>query len=989
MRRRKFDIPNDSHQPTEPETGPASRPIAESHGPVFVSGRRPSGFVFFLLAILVASLTAIVAGHSLLSWTHLPAYRDSGHYYAPLYRWQSLSYSASEGSLWDPHENLGRSLASDPTAASFYPPAIAMRVLPGPWPLRFNLYLMSHLLIAALGAIWGARRLGIRGPAALLAGLVYASAGAVVTQISNPVFLVGAAWLPWNLAAGWHAMQSRSLASVSIASLALGLMILGGDPQSATHAVMALALIVVGRSSRRSKRMNARDSVSATHWLSQGPLGIPAAIVSLLAARRQTLLTLAAIVLAGGLVAAVQLVPSLQAAATSDRRVHREPRSLYEGIRDLTRSDVPVPAERVARVTQGWFGAPLPGTHHAASLEFSLAPWQLAELLWPNSTGQSVGQYERWIDGIPAADRAWFPSIYVGAIPLIVGLAGLSRRKTQAGRWLFWSALLFTLLAFGWYGIGWIAQEAIQAWRGERVEAWWSPALGGLYWFAQLLVPGYADFRFPAKAFVVATLFASWIAADELSKPSLRRVTRWSQVAAGLAALSFVAMSVSWWQESSFREWCKSIPTDGTFGPFQVDGAWNSLQTGLAHGLIATTLLWGLAAAFVSVLRRSTSNTPSRALRRRVVAMAATILLIDLAIAHYSLIEMAPNSIWNSPSPLLAHVDDSAETTDISSAVNDNKIVGAAAAVQSMPRVYRGYWNGWTPEPWWTTSSPDRMQEVVAWDRATWFPKHHRWDAVRLIEAPGSSQDSTFWMLMQVARYHGWTRSDGAQEPSMAVLNALGAEWIVVPSWDQSRWQQIQPTLIPIEPTEEWPVSTTLFQNPDAFEETWIVERAVSHPRPAMTDDLDALWKWIDRGLQHPEAGVHAWREAVLLDVPNIESLASSDNPSENSASSAKIVWHSHHRVELDVQTQSSGWLVLAHAYDPAWRVQVLNASGEWEPRELHRANFVMRAVELRAGDQKVWMEYSPPFASLSGCTSLMSSLLCLLIVFGPWRRKF
>lgn len=1013
---RRSNEPQSSEPNSDPPTNPGlpstisvdRRPVSletSSLGTSAQSSTQNSIPLSSLLANAVAVIAALVAGQALLSSSQLPAYRDAGHYYEPLYRWQSQSYAVSDGSLWDPHENLGRSLAADPTAASFYPPAIAMRAIPAPWPLRFNGYLLAHLLIAALGATWGARCLGVCNRAAMVSGVIYVSAGAIASQVCNSVFLVGAAWLPWTLGAGWLAITLRSKNFLFATGLTLGLMILGGDPQAAVHAVMALALAILVAPRHSSRNTQHAAAVDARNRLSRGPLGIVAILVHGSFARRQQLIMWLAIIVVASLVSAVQLVPAIEAATNSDRRVHREPRSVYEGLRDVTRKDLATPEQRVERIARGWFGTPLPGTHHAASLEFSLPPWQFAELLWPNATGRGIGVHRRWIDGIPASDRTWFPSIYMGAITIVVSLgsiiAALGRKKPVA-RWLLCSAGFFSLLSLGWYGIGWLVQESMQAWNGQPLQASWSPALGGFYGLAQWLIPGYADFRFPAKAFVVATLFLAWIVGNEVSRISILRWNRWTRIAAILAMVSALALLMSWWQETAFRDWCKTQIADGTFGPLSVDDAWSDLQTGIAHGLISFTLLWGCGAAGSVILKRRVSQRSERsangssqtslgvprATRNQALLAIGLWIVIDVAIAHRSAIVMAPQSLWQQPSPLAAAVHESEEGQPLR-----RPIMGQDAATAPMPRVYRGYWNGWTPQSWWTTSSPERMSEVIAWDRATWFPKHHRWDAVRLIEAPGSSQDASFWMLMQVARYHGWTRSDGAQEPSPAVLSALGAEWIVAPEWDAPLWTQAHSTLVPIERTDSWPESTVLFRNPDAFPEAWIVPQAVAHPAPQLHDDLDALWKWIDRGLQHEVAGVYAWRHAVLLDLSaseleaiqpesdseSIAAVATSTASETPRTSNAQIVWHSHHRVELNVQTSEPSWLVLSHAWDGGWNAQVMNARGEWEPREMVRGNFVMRAVRLEPGDQKVWMEFAPRSASIAGLVSLASCLLCVL----------
>ncbi|MEZ6105478.1 MAG: hypothetical protein R3B96_05045 [Pirellulaceae bacterium] len=439
-----------------------SRPSVVSWLARLVGADRPTT----RLSLGLVFVATIVSGAALCSLDRLPAYRDAGHYYEPLFRWQSMVLASGDGVLWDPHENLGRALDADPTAATFYPPALAMRLLPLPWPARMNGFLLVHLLLAACGAAWGARRLGAGRSGALVSAVAYVSAGAVVTQVNNIPFLVSAAWFPWALGAGWTAIvrpwrKARSPRHIALAMLAIGMLVLGGDPQGAVHVVIALALMLFcGRVRVAAKAASTTSRPSGPiEWLNRAVAGV-------WRLRREIALL---VLIVGGAIAlsAVQWYPSLQAARESERRVRREPRSLYEGIADSWRTDLGPPQSRVTHVSLGWFGTPLPGTHHDASLQYSLPPWQWGELLWPNFSGRGYPTQRRWIEGIPASDRSWFPSIYFGGLVLLlVGSSFLrshrSARARATVRWLRVGFVLFALLSLGWYGPGWLVQELAQ-----------------------------------------------------------------------------------------------------------------------------------------------------------------------------------------------------------------------------------------------------------------------------------------------------------------------------------------------------------------------------------------------------------------------------------------------------------------------------------------------------------------------------------------------
>src|SRR5262249_5668189 len=111
------------------------------------------------------------------------------------------------------------------------PGKLVFALVPYDWGLR--LYTVAHELLAfaamvALGRSWGVSRTG-----ATLAGLSYAFGGPVLTDDSNIIFLVGAAWLPLGLRAvdGWLRLGRRS-ALVELAAV-LAMQLLGGSPETA------------------------------------------------------------------------------------------------------------------------------------------------------------------------------------------------------------------------------------------------------------------------------------------------------------------------------------------------------------------------------------------------------------------------------------------------------------------------------------------------------------------------------------------------------------------------------------------------------------------------------------------------------------------------------------------------------------------------------------------------------------------------------------
>ena len=67
---------------------------------------------------------------------------------------------------------------------------------------------------------------------------------------------------------------------------------------------------------------------------------------------------------------------------------------------------------------------------------------------------------------------------------------------------------------FGWYGLGWLVEEIRIVSGGDPLSPGPLGApLGGLYWLMTVLLPGYVQFRYPAKLLVIAAVALSVLSA--------------------------------------------------------------------------------------------------------------------------------------------------------------------------------------------------------------------------------------------------------------------------------------------------------------------------------------------------------------------------------------------------------------------------------------------------------------------------------------------
>jgi len=716
------------------------------------------------VAAVLFGLVALVC-FNVLSGDRTFAFRDTGHFYRPLYQYIQSELDAGRLPLWNPLENLGGPLAGDPTAAVFYPPKLVF-FLPGDFGCLMNLYLIGHLLLAAWATCRFARhvlRVGRTG--ATLAGISYALAGPVLAQTNNVIYLVGAAWLPLALELAYRTVGDEKLQqslyatarNVVLLGLVLAMMILGGDPQMAYNVGLAAGLLVLIRlwQRRRDAKNDETDPQHPSPWRT--------------AFRRSALLIAAATV--AFLLSAIQVLPSASWSAKSDRTV------------DTT-------ADRLLCRFE-------PGSHAARAYEFSVGPWRWPELLWPGVSGRQYPEHHRWLDTLPGERRIWTSSLYQSVLILLLALTTLScrrRRKISAdGKilradprvlWLQWLVLLGLIASLGRFGLGSLLSEL-------HINPGVGSPFGGLYWLMTVVLPGYAKFRYPAKLLILVSFALAALAAvgwDRIERaageriernrcPALARlVRRWTGMLEIVATISIFGMLVAWILRPYFLTIFATATPNILFGPLDATAA----NTAILLAMLQTTILCIIAARLL--WRRRSTNHMGELRRAQLVIVA--IVATDLLIAGRPLIVTAESEIWNRQSQIAAAI----ERLNPS----DENVTGPPT------RIYRSDY--WLPSRWSHTAAPNRIEKHIAWDRETLHPKHQLADDLAMIGVHGSGRNRRF---SEIAQPH-WTIDRWRQ------LGVRAA--IMPPSWQVPGWKQI-----PIEVED-----TLLWIDPEKTQTVWI-----------------------------------------------------------------------------------------------------------------------------------------------------------------------
>jgi hypothetical protein len=676
------------------------------------------------------------------------AFRDAGHFYYPLFEWCAREWGAGRIPLWNPQENLGTPVLADVSSSLFYPGKLVF-ALPIGFAARFKLYVVGHVLLAAAGSYWLARSWHASRIAAAIAAIAYSCGGGVVFQYSNVVYLVSAAWLPLAALAADRMLTARDWRMALLLGASLAMMILGGDPQGAYHALLAAALYAV-LLLRGSAPGDASPGEPRGARL-RGCVVRAAVSAALLAASAASM----------GLLSAIQVLPAAEATRLSDRAAYDRPRNLYECAGLWSRPAAAVDPRRESRIAvaaRGLLGRPEPGSHHQQVYDFSIGPWRLAEYFWPNIGGRMFPENRRWFSLIPAERRTWTPTLYLGLLPVLLALSALRiRQVTPRERWLSWLVVLGTLGTFGWYGIGWAIHELYGAAGGDTSKLGIGQPVGGVYWFMVTVLPKYAYFRYPAKLLPLVALGLSqlaavgWDRALAERRPALLRSLLALAVLSGIAAIAVACCGISVF--AGYRG------VDPWFGPFDPGGAWRDVLGAFGQ----TAVVAGLGAW---LLRRAWSFPPGSA---SWPLLALLLTAADIALANYWLVPTAPAEVWQSESAAA-------------------RAIPRRRLPQSPPlRFDRGSRTAWRPAEFARAGSSDRVVQIAAWEHDTLFPKHYLANnELALVESYGSIKLADYEAFWRFAKKRGPLQPNGTRLPHGAVLSLVGTEYLVVPANSQA-----------------------------------------------------------------------------------------------------------------------------------------------------------------------------------------------------------
>ncbi len=123
-------------------------------------------------------------------------------------------------------------------------------------------------------------------------------------------------------------------------------------------------------------------------------------------------------------------------------------------------------------------------------------------------------------------------------------------------------------------------------------------------------------------------------------------------------------------------------------------------------------------------------------------------------------------------------------------------------------------------------------------------------------------------------------------------------------------------------------------------------------------------------------------RGCVILEAGSWKLEAGGQRPATSQP--AVIASYTPNEVIIKVGLSEPGWLVLADSYFPGWKAYIATGDGHEKETHIYKANYNFRAVYLPAGEHTVRFKYSPMSFKLGLYASFLAGVV-VLMGFGYW----
>lgn len=193
------------------------------------------------LSVLMIAVALVVAYYPLAVFGKIPLDRDNIAFFYPM-----LScFKEPGGWFWNPFQQAGCSLIANPQAALHYPPNWIFFVLP--LRLGYIISTLGHYYLAGIGVYLLARFCRLRTLSALVAAFVYCLGGYLAARLLLRPLLLSAAWFPLLFLCYLFGHHRRQTIGYLLAGVCLGMQVLAGMPHNAVYSAMAFGFFTLYR----------------------------------------------------------------------------------------------------------------------------------------------------------------------------------------------------------------------------------------------------------------------------------------------------------------------------------------------------------------------------------------------------------------------------------------------------------------------------------------------------------------------------------------------------------------------------------------------------------------------------------------------------------------------------------------------------------------------------------------------------------------------
>ena len=333
--------------------------------------------VLLFLILPVLAFPEIVFGNQTLYWSDLSWIHYPRHIFA------AEEWLAGRVPLWDPYQHNGLPFLAESQVGTLYPVSVIFLSPLSP-SLELSLFILIHFTLAALFTYVLARSLEIENVGAIVAALAFGLGGFLMAQVANLNIMTGATWFPLILYGVIQTTYRRNWLVAMLAGIPIALQVLTAQPQIVFYSLITICGYGVYRiiADFHTNKNSTNDKVKQAF---------------------HTILLLTVIITSGLLLAAPQLLPTLELQQLSVRSEER-------GLEFLTNNSLP--------------------------------PEMFLNLLVPSAFGNNV-------TGFKVGDPFQEDFIYIGFIPLLLTFFSLKQRRKRNMLFFLFLLIVGIVLAMG------------------------------------------------------------------------------------------------------------------------------------------------------------------------------------------------------------------------------------------------------------------------------------------------------------------------------------------------------------------------------------------------------------------------------------------------------------------------------------------------------------------------------------------------------------